>query len=350
MLLAAGIFIVARAVRGTKSDGGGTSPSRPATAAADRRGAAAGAGAESHLSARRLQQPHEPIFKFYYQTWALLGVASAYGVWSVVSGVGERPLPQGVRAGLGAAAGVLLALGLVFPLHAIPSRMFDETGRINNPQPPALTLDGGPSLTNANDYAALICLRDLTDGLADIVPRKSVSAAATTISRGSHPGGWRHQPPADSDRWQGHERHGAVGLRGAVARVRMTSQSIRGLRGRRAADHRALRHRLYRIRQRRAHPLRFVGELKFRESLDVVCEAGEVESGTRIYRTSAANPAVAANRNKLSENTIERPDVVMPPLRIVERKRSRRWCFDIPLEFVLTRRWRCWRSRCDCWR
>jgi uncharacterized membrane protein len=38
--------------------------------------------------------------------------------------------------------------------------MFVETGRLTNPEPSPLTLDGGTTLTSGSDYAAIMCLRD----------------------------------------------------------------------------------------------------------------------------------------------------------------------------------------------
>jgi uncharacterized membrane protein len=215
----------------------------------------------------------------------------------MVSGVGERQLPQGVRAGLGAAAGVLLALGIVFPLHAIPSRMFDETGRANNPEPPALTLDGGPSLTNPNDYAALICLRDLTAGQEGVVAAEvSFGGSYDYFSGGIASGrlaGITGLPTVIG--WQGHERQWrGLGYAAAVGTreddIRSLYQDLRLDVVQPIIDRYGIDYIVYGSPERMRYGSD--GELKFRESLDIVCESGD----TRIYRTSAANPAVAANR------------------------------------------------------
>lgn len=237
------------------------------------------------------------IFKFYYQAWALLGVASVYGAWSITSGTGERPLPRAVRVGLGVTAGILLALGAIFPLHAIPSRMFDETGRANNPQAAALTLDGGPSLTDPADYAALICLRDLTAGRDGIVAAEvSFGGSYDYFEGGIASGrlaGITGLPTVIG--WQGHERQWrgrgyaeAVGTR--EADVRTLYQDLRLDMVQPIIERYGIDYIVFGKAERTRYGSD--GEMKFRESLDVVCEAGN----TRIYRTRASRPAVAENR------------------------------------------------------
>ncbi len=71
------------------------------------------------------------VFKIYYQVWVLWSLASAYGVYDLLCGP-SRPRSRAIRVVTGALITVSLALGLTYPILAIPTR-------IDNPQP---TLDG----------------------------------------------------------------------------------------------------------------------------------------------------------------------------------------------------------------
>ena len=85
------------------------------------------------------------VFKFYYQAWVMLGCASAYGVWWLLDRL-ERPASR-VLFVLGAV--LLIGLGLVYPIMAIPSRAAGFTGPAN--------LDGSSAVANSNpdDWAAI---------------------------------------------------------------------------------------------------------------------------------------------------------------------------------------------------
>jgi uncharacterized membrane protein len=85
------------------------------------------------------------VFKFYYQAWVMLGCASAYGVWWVLDRL-ERPVSR-LLFSLGAV--VMIGLGLVYPIMAIPSRAADFRG-------PA-SLDGSSSVSrnNPDDWSAI---------------------------------------------------------------------------------------------------------------------------------------------------------------------------------------------------
>jgi YYY domain-containing protein len=93
------------------------------------------------------------VFKFYFQAWVLLALASAYGTF-VVSSRLPVPAPQALARGLGGLAWrlVLAALvlgGLVYPVLSVPNKTGDFAG------PP--TLDGMAWLEAAHpdDYAAI---------------------------------------------------------------------------------------------------------------------------------------------------------------------------------------------------
>ncbi len=100
------------------------------------------------------------VFKFYYQVWLVWGIASAYAAYTILADVEWQLRPGGVaRAVFGGLLAILLAAGLTYPVLAIYTRTVVEAGRLNSQI--ALTLDGGPSLATADDYAALRCLEDL---------------------------------------------------------------------------------------------------------------------------------------------------------------------------------------------
>jgi YYY domain-containing protein len=85
------------------------------------------------------------VFKFYYQAWVMLGCASAYAVWWLLDRL-ERPASRFLFI-LGAV--LVIGLGLVYPIMAIPSRAAGFTGPAN--------LDGSSAVANSNpdDWAAI---------------------------------------------------------------------------------------------------------------------------------------------------------------------------------------------------
>jgi YYY domain-containing protein len=102
------------------------------------------------------------VFKFYYQAWVMLGIASAYGVWWVL----DRLTRPASRALFSLGAVIFIGLGMVYPLMAIPSRAADFAGPAN--------LDGSSDVANGNpdDWAAIQWLNaHATEGLpAGTVP------------------------------------------------------------------------------------------------------------------------------------------------------------------------------------
>jgi len=93
------------------------------------------------------------VFKFYYQAWILLALASAYGVYYVIEeakGLGRSVFLVGVA--------VLVALGMVYPLAA----GFDKAGGFA-PQP---TLDGLAYVRqhSPDEYAAVQWLNENVSG------------------------------------------------------------------------------------------------------------------------------------------------------------------------------------------
>ncbi len=94
------------------------------------------------------------VFKFYYQSWVLLGIASAYGVFYVVRAFRTVSMPGRIGLGVWALAGILLVgAGLSYTAAATVSKANDFQG-----QP---TLDGTRYIAQyrQDDYDAVQWLR-----------------------------------------------------------------------------------------------------------------------------------------------------------------------------------------------
>ncbi len=78
------------------------------------------------------------VFKFYYQAWVMMGIASAYGIWWLLDRL-EKPVGRILFA---SGATMFIALGLVYTVMAIPTRVGGFTGPAN--------LDGASSFAQAN--------------------------------------------------------------------------------------------------------------------------------------------------------------------------------------------------------
>lgn len=100
------------------------------------------------------------IFKFYYQTWLVFSIASAYGAYTILADSRLKRSGAVFRAGFAVIAVIAVGAGLLYPIFGIRERALIETGRLTNPEPNPLTLDGGSTLTAGSDYAAIMCLRD----------------------------------------------------------------------------------------------------------------------------------------------------------------------------------------------
>jgi uncharacterized membrane protein len=131
------------------------------------------------------------VFKFYFLAWALLSVSGAYGVvrfWS-----GARPGAR--QAGSGVAV-LLLLLGLVYPLAAIPSKAGGFRGKP--------TLDGIAFFRKAypDDAAAIAWLEDNVQGApvvleatgrsyTDAARVSEITGFPTLLGWGGHELQWR---------------------------------------------------------------------------------------------------------------------------------------------------------------
>ncbi len=89
------------------------------------------------------------VFKFYYQGWVMMGCASAFALWWLATRL-TRPV---VRTLVLAAAVIVIAAGMVYPLMAIQSRAAEFSTEPN--------LDGasGIAQVHPNDWAAIEWLR-----------------------------------------------------------------------------------------------------------------------------------------------------------------------------------------------
>ncbi len=94
------------------------------------------------------------IFKLYYQAWLLFSVAAAWAIGSFQVEVPGRRL----RRALGVLTACAILPGMLYPLAGAYTRAFVETGRLRDGEARPLSLDGGPTFINRNDYATIRCL------------------------------------------------------------------------------------------------------------------------------------------------------------------------------------------------
>ncbi|MBC7809975.1 MAG: hypothetical protein H7175_02450, partial [Burkholderiales bacterium] len=222
------------------------------------------------------------IFKFYYQTWLVFGVASAYGLYTILSDRGLR-LPNSALRGVFASVAVIgIAIGLVYPALGLHNRMFIETGRANAEIQAPLTLDGGPSLTYASDYASIMCLRDLVGDEDDLVIAEAIGNAYNpNFGRvGALTGipillGWENH----EGQWRGTTYGDVVGSRPQDIETLYTDlrwESAQGIIQTYGIDY-----VFYGNSERLTYGE--AGEEKFRDSAEIVCE----RDGSAFYRVNS---------------------------------------------------------------
>jgi YYY domain-containing protein len=105
------------------------------------------------------------IFKFYYQVWIFFGIASAYGVYTILFEADANASLIGRTLFSGVLVFVLIA-GLAFPVFGVYTRGVLELSRhfLPEEQQRPLSLDGRGNNLNPDYYAAVQCLGNLLQG------------------------------------------------------------------------------------------------------------------------------------------------------------------------------------------
>jgi len=88
------------------------------------------------------------VFKFYYQGWVMLGLASAYGLWWLAN-ASQNALSKAARSVILTFSGLLILAGMVYPVLSGLNRVQNFTSEPN--------LDGasGIAASNPEDWAAI---------------------------------------------------------------------------------------------------------------------------------------------------------------------------------------------------
>ncbi|MEO8606748.1 MAG: DUF2298 domain-containing protein [Chloroflexota bacterium] len=222
------------------------------------------------------------IFKFYYQTWLVFSIASAYGVYTILAD--SRLARRGpiFQAAFGIVAVIAVGAGMLYPLFGIRERTVIETGRLNNTEAPALTLDGGPTLTAGTDYASIMCWRNQVGDKPVVVAEAVGGPYNANFGRIA---GLTGNPVVIG--WENHERQWRGSTYDAAAGTR--SQDMRELYTDVRWDMVVPILQKYKIdyvffgsSERGTYSS--AGEDKFRENLEPVCE----QQGSVFYRVTGA--------------------------------------------------------------
>jgi YYY domain-containing protein len=220
------------------------------------------------------------IFKFYYQAWVVFGLASAYGVYTLLADRQLRALPMGARAAFAVLLTVVLTGGLLYPILGIHNRIFIETGRASG-STAALTLNGGFTAINSDDYQALMCLGQLVDGDDAVV----VEAVGGSYDSRNPPSGLagRFLGIPNVLNWEGHQAQWRGVTYGAIVGTR--GQDIDRLfadptwnTAEQVIQQYGIDYIFFGTHERQKYGT--AAETKFRDRLPIVCESGE----SRVYR------------------------------------------------------------------
>lgn len=216
------------------------------------------------------------IFKFYYQAWLLFSVAAAWAVASFAEVPGRA-----LRRALGALTACAMLPGLLYPLAGVYTRALVEPGRLVG-SPPPLSLDGGAGLVSAEDYAAIRCLADRVGNAQPVVAEVSGSSYDGGAGRvGTLTGipvllNWEgHQL-----QWRGPTWELLRGSRAEDLDRLFRSHSLQEARD--IIERYDIGYVFYGSRERMKYGS--VGERKFLEAFEPVCEAGQ----SRFYRAGPA--------------------------------------------------------------
>jgi uncharacterized membrane protein len=229
------------------------------------------------------------IFKFYYQTWLVFSIASAYGIYSILADSRQARRSFVLQPVFAMVTVLAIGAGMLYPLFGIRDRMFVETGRLVNPDAAPLTLDGGPSLTAGTDYAAIMCLRSIV-GDQPVVVAEAVGPAYNP-NYGRVAGltgnpillGW----PNHERQWRGATYDAAAGSREVDLEQLYTD--LRWDVVAPIAEKYEIDYIFYGSSERAQYGS--AGEEKFMESLEAVCDQGD----SRFYRVTDSALQVATN-------------------------------------------------------
>lgn len=281
------------------------------------------------------------IFKFYYQAWVILSIASAYAVYSVLGNVFEKRPRVTLRYAYGAMVLVLLGIGLLYPYLAVQNRtmietqgnnkrlgdlptdmnlllahdgemlqagdpiLLDGTGAsvVTAPEAgqlrfkdnaiwfvPALTLDGGRWMPiNDNDYAAVRCLDELVGDASDIVVAEATrDAYAPQYGRvASLTGipivlGWENH----ERQWRG-ASYGAIG-NGRASDLERLYNDLRWEEAAKIIERYGIDYIMFGETERQQYEI--LGEEKFADNLSLVCNFGN----SKIYRVGSETSSLAS--------------------------------------------------------
>lgn len=220
------------------------------------------------------------IFKFYYQAWVMFSIASAYAVYTILADHRLMLPGRATRWGFAILLTVVTAAGLVYPVVAMYTRMFAETGRLAAEISLPPTLDGGPTMIDPNDYAVIMCLDQHVPG-SDVVVAEAIGNPYNP--RIGRVGSLTGIPIVLG--WENHERQWRGPTYGEIAGTRAPDMAdlYTELRWD-VAQNILAKYGIDYIMYGESERLQYgtSGEEKFRENLEVICEAGS----SRIYRVS----------------------------------------------------------------
>jgi YYY domain-containing protein len=231
------------------------------------------------------------IFKFYYQAWITLSLASSYAVYALLLHHDPRKEQHSspvLRLAFGGMLIVMLILGLLYPILGMYSRAWIENGYHSRTadNPPVLTLDGRSSMPlSRDDYDAVICLDNLVTGDDAVVAEAVRDAYRSYYGRvGSITGipivmGWQNH----QRQWRGGSYYVVDNGVGADKRADDLNELYSDLRWDVAIDI-IKRHQIDYVffgdTERQQYGS--AGEDKFAENLDLVCEFGS----SRVYHVT----------------------------------------------------------------
>lgn len=226
------------------------------------------------------------VFKFYYQAWLLLSIASAYAVYSLLADVRAGFAPV-LRAAYGALAALVVTLGLLYPAMGVYTRALVENGRMFASSPQPLTLNGGRTFVTLDDYESIMCLNGMIDGDEAVVVEAIGPAYRSEYGRvAALTGipillGWENH----ENQWRGPTYPQITGTR--PADIRTLYQDPRWETAQQIIDRYGIDYIFYGQSERDSYGVG--GEDKFRDQLEIVCERG----ASRFYRVKPATEVAA---------------------------------------------------------